>query len=291
MREGVPDGLLASRQLKTFNGIEVSRTSYLPGEMAVPPIRGHLVNLHLGGTGWLTTVLDGVTWERSQVVGAVEVFSGGRPQQRALTGTVSDDVNVSLGEGLLRRIANESGADPDGVEILEDLDGRDPQVERVLLSFLPELETGGLGGELYAESLANVLAVHLLRRYSSLGAGDRRIVSRGPSGRLSGRALKRAADFIGDNLASSLSLEEISAAASVSPRHLSRLFKDATGLSPHQYVIRERVEKARELLAGTDLPVGEVALVVGFAHQGHLARHFVRLVGLSPARFRRGSRR
>ena len=185
----------------------------------------------------------------------------------------------------------ESGADPDGVEIIEDLNGRDAQVERILLSFLPELETGGLSGGLYAESLANVLAVHLLRQHSSLGTGARSIVSRGPSGRLSGRTLRRATDFIGENLASSLSLEEISAAASVSPRHLSRLFKEVTGLAPHQYVIRERVEKAKRLLAGTELPVGDVALAAGFAHQGHLARHFVRLVGPSPARFRRESRR
>ena len=71
--------------------------------------------------------------------------------------------------------------------------------------------------------------------------------------------------------------------ANLSERHFSRLFKESTGVSPHQYVIRQRVEKARDLLASTDLPVGEVALVCGFAHQGHLARHFGRLVGVTPA--------
>ena len=291
MREGVPDGLLASRKLKVFGDIEVARTHYLPGEMEVAPLRGIAVNLHLGGTGRLVTRLADHTWDRSQKAGAVEVFAAGRSQERTLRGTISEDANVLLRKEFLGQVAEEAGVEPDHVEVLDDLDARDPQVERLLLSLLSEIGTGGLGGEVYSQALATQLAIHLLREHSSLGEKAKRKVEREPKGSLSGHALKKATDYVGDNLAGDISLAEVARAANLSERHFSRLFKESTGVSPHQYVIRQRVEKARDLLASTDLPVGEVALVCGFAHQGHLARHFGRLVGVTPARFRRESRR
>ena len=151
MREGVPDGLLASRKLKVFGDIEVALTHYLPGEMEVAPLRGIAVNLHLGGTGRLVTRLEGYaggrTWERPQRAGAVEVFAAGRPQERTLRGSISEDANVLLRKEFLGQVAKEAGVEPDHVEVLDDLDARDPQVERLLLSLLSEIETGGLGGE------------------------------------------------------------------------------------------------------------------------------------------------
>ena len=295
MREGVPDGLLASRKLKVFGNIEVARTRYLPGEMEVAPLRGIAVNLHLGGTGRLVTRLEGYaggrTWERPQRAGAVEVFAAGRSQERTLRGSISEDANVLLGEGFLGQVAEEAGVEPERVEVLGDLDARDPQVERLLLSLLSEIETGGLGGELYSQALATQLAVHLLREHSSLGEKAKGKVEHEPKGDLSGRTLKKATDYVGDNLAEDISLAEIARAANLSERHFSRLFKESTGVSPYQYVIRRRIEKAKVLLASTDLPVGEVALLCGFAHQGHLARHFGRLIGTAPARFRKEARR
>ena len=79
----------------------------------------------------------------------------------------------------------------------------------------------------------------------------------------------------------------MAAVAGLSPNHFSKLFKRSTGLPPHQYVIRERTEKAKALLTGTDLPVSVVAQDCGFSDQAHLTRHFRRLVGTTPARFRR----
>lgn len=292
LREGVPDERLASRDLKVLGGVEVAHTRYLPGEMEVPPLQGHTVNLRLGGTGRVLTRLGGRAWERPLVAGLVEVFEGGEPLEWALEGTISDNVNVLLGRDFVGRVASEAGVEPDRVEVLDALNARDPVAERILRLLFDEVRSGGLGGELYVQGLATALAVHLLREHSSLGrAGGRRVRSE-PEGGLSRRELRTALDHIGDNLTTGgLSLEELAGVANLSQRHFSRLFTEATGLSPHQYVVRERVERAKDLLSETDLPVGEVALRCGFAHQGHLARHFVRLVGVSPARFRRESRR
>jgi AraC family transcriptional regulator len=179
----------------------------------------------------------------------------------------------------------EAGADPDKIEIVPFFSAPDPQIERVGLSLLSEMESGGLGGEFYVESLANVLALYLLRHYSSLGGGSGRNAEHG--GGFSKRRLKRATDYINDNLSQKLTLTEIAGAAHTSPYHLARLFKVAIGLSPHQYVIRRRVGRAKTLLVGTDLPIVEIAGAVGFANRSHhLAFHVRRLLGVSPKALR-----
>jgi AraC family transcriptional regulator len=289
LSESLGDGYLTSRELKVFGEggsvVEVARHRFLAGEVECPPLAGHALVVHLGGPNRLSARVGGRVRERIEGRGDVTVYPARSPIWFA--GEASEDVNVLLGSGFVRRVAEESGADPGGFEVLDRFCERDEPMERLMLSFLPELESGGLGGELYGESLASALAVHLLREHSSLGEKAKRRVARKPKpGGLSKRALRAATDYVGDNLASGLSLEEIAKAANLSPYHFARLFKESTGLSPHQYVIRERVERAKGLLRGTDLPVGEIARACGFSHHQHLARHFSRLTGTSPTRFR-----
>ncbi|MFN6453016.1 MAG: SDR family NAD(P)-dependent oxidoreductase [Nostoc sp. EfeVER01] len=94
--------------------------------------------------------------------------------------------------------------------------------------------------------------------------------------------LRQAIDYIQAHLDQNLSLAEIAAAASISPTYFSRLFKRATGSSPHQYVIQQRVERAKVLLKTTDLAIASIALKVGFSSQSHLTQHFKRLTGVTP---------
>ena len=194
-----------------------------------------------------------------------------------------------LENGFFRRLAAETGLEPEGVEVVPLFSAPEPQIERVGLSLLSEMETGGLGGELYAESLANVLALHLLRNHSSLGSNSRRQV--GSDGGFSKRALEQATDYMNENLPRKLALAEISGVAHMSPHHFARSFKAATGLSPHQYVIHRRVERAKSLLSDTSLTVAEVARTVGFSIPSHLAHHVRRLLGVSPSVLRRESTR
>lgn len=108
-------------------------------------------------------------------------------------------------------------------------------------------------------------------------------------GGLSARALGVAIGYINDNLTENPSLEEIAGTVNLSPHHFSRLFKESVGLSPHRYLISQRVERARRLLEDTELTVADVAEACGFSHQQHLTRHFSRLVGVPPATYRRES--
>ena len=99
--------------------------------------------------------------------------------------------------------------------------------------------------------------------------------------------MRRIVDFIEENLDRDLSLEVIATEAEISPLYLPRAFKTAVGQSPHQYVLRRRIQKAKNLLSNTDARIADIALAVGFSSQSHLSNWFLRLVGVSPASYRR----
>lgn len=100
--------------------------------------------------------------------------------------------------------------------------------------------------------------------------------------------LRRAVGFIQDRLADDLSLDEIAGEAGMSPFHFARAFKAALGLSPLQYVIRTRIERAMVLLRTTRLPVAEIAWRVGYQDVSRFGQHFRRQTGTTPAAFRAG---
>jgi AraC family transcriptional regulator len=143
-----------------------------------------------------------------------------------------------------------------------------------------------LYGRLYAESLANVLAVHLLRNYTATTTTTRARFSGG----LSGPALRRVLAYMADNYGHDLSLTDLAGEAGISTFHFAREFKRSTGQAPHQYLIKLRVERAKGLLAEGRLPIVEVGLRTGFNSQSHFARLFRRLTGTTPGSYRGAAR-
>lgn len=152
----------------------------------------------------------------------------------------------------------------------------DERVVQLTQWLFEDLKNGGLGGKLYADSLIRMLAVHLIHRYGTAYGLQKSIPKR-----LAHKQLDGALQYIHAYLEQDISLDDIAAAAHVSPSHLVRLFKKATGVTPHQYVIRERIRKAQKLLLGGH-PVHEVASTLGFSDQSHLHRHFKRIIGVTP---------
>lgn len=86
-------------------------------------------------------------------------------------------------------------------------------------------------------------------------------------------------------LGADLSLNQLAAAANVSPFHFARLFKNTTGIAPHQFVLRLRLERAKRLIAAGQLSLTEIALAVGFFDQAHFTNVFRRTFGLTPKAF------
>jgi AraC family transcriptional regulator len=267
--------------------IRAGRISRVVEEVSVPGLPEHVVMLNVGRPYRLEERLDGRVYRTFGVKGDVALVPAGTPTEfrsPSREGQTVESLAISLDPGFVRRVAAEADLDPDGVELIGTLGGRDPEIERIGASLLPEIGANDPFGDLYMDSLANLLAVHLVRRHSSLGR--RRARETDPRGVLPAGALRRVTDYVEENLADSLTLDELSAVAHMSPFHFSRLFKASTGLSPHRYVVGRRVERARDLLAKTGLPLHEVACLAGFTDQSHLAKLFRRHLGVTPRRYR-----
>jgi AraC family transcriptional regulator len=272
-----------------WTGIEVVRYTGYFEEIAVPPYPNYVASIYLNRHPLdLTQRLDGQLYEQRVYHGEMAILPTGRPCEWGWKERVETDVlNLRLKDAFLREVAQSVEVDPDGLEIVPLLGVRNPQIERIGLSLKAEVEAEGLlGGRLYAESLANALAISFIRDHSSLGRKAVRKIAGEHIGCLSKRALKSAIDYIGDNLEKDLTLAEMAGAVHMSPYHFSRLFKKSTGLTPHRYVIERRVQRAKELLSNTALPIAEIALLCGFANQSHLNRHFKRLLGVNPKALR-----
>jgi AraC family transcriptional regulator len=198
-----------------------------------------------------------------------------------------DELHIYLEPGLVARVAAEAfGLDP-GRLTVPPLDSLElPHLRAAIGAVGAELTAGGAGGRLAAESLANVLAVHLIRHILAP-----RRPERGRDGVLPRRRLRAVTEYIEEHLDTGVSLDEMAAVARLSVYHSARQFKRATGLPPHQYVIARRVERARQLLqTGTDLSLADIAASVGFSDQSQFCRHFKRLVGVTPGQFRTPAR-
>jgi len=169
----------------------------------------------------------------------------------------------------------------EGIELVPQLTSCfDPLIYQIAIALKTALEIDGTGSKLYADAMANALAVHLLFRYST-----RKPAIQHDSGRLSEQKLRQVIAYIDEYLNRDLSLAELANLVQLSSYHFARLFKQSTGIAPHQYHIRCRVDRAKQLLLAGELSIADVAYEVGFASQGHLNYHFKRFVGVTPKAF------
>jgi AraC family transcriptional regulator len=167
-----------------------------------------------------------------------------------------------------------------GEEIVSRFQIRDPQVEHIGWAAKSEMERGFPNGRLYLDALATALAIHLVNRHSA-GSRPGAIDARGG---LPARRLRTVLGYIDDHIAESLSLPELAAIAGLGVSHFSAAFRTSMGDSPHRYVTRRRVDRARALLCEEKLSISEVAAATGFAHASHMAHHMRRLLGVTPSK-------
>jgi AraC family transcriptional regulator len=165
--------------------------------------------------------------------------------------------------------------------LVPSLPASDPLLHHSARVLQAALTAEDLAGHLYAESLADALATHFLRRYGAARHSLHEVTAG-----LSAYKLRRTTAYIHEHLAQGLSLEQLAAVGQTSPAHFARLFKHAIGRTPHQYVIACRMEYAKRLLAETNLPLSEIALQVGCADQSHFSALFRTHVALTPKAYR-----
>lgn len=98
--------------------------------------------------------------------------------------------------------------------------------------------------------------------------------------------MQQALAVIDAHLGERLTLQAIAGLLDMSPFHFAHAFKQGTGVAPHQYVIWRRIERGKDLLVATDLPIAEIALAVGCASQSHFSALFLRVTGFTPQAYR-----
>ena len=158
---------------------------------------------------------------------------------------------------------------------------QDPQILHLCQALDAEARAGGSSGTLFAESLATALSARLVSNYA---AG--KFAAKNYSSKLPPRTLDRIQQFVTANLSEDVKLSDLAALAHLSPFYFSRLFRQTTGLSPHQYLIARRIEKAKELLIHSDSKIVEISRELGYDSQSHFSATFKRMVGAEPQLFR-----
>lgn len=218
--------------------------------------------------------IDGLSSRGLLSPGTIDIIPLGAPSAWVEDGP-SSVICIHLSATFIHETAEAMGLNPDSVSITPQVQLRDRKLEHIGWAFKAELESGEVRDRLYAEGLGTALAVHLLRGYS-------RTRSLAPKYGLTPRQLRDVTDYIKDHLSFNLSLAELAAVAGVSASHFKHLFKQNTGLPVHQYVIRQRVDRAVHLIASSRLKLSEAALQAGFADQSHMARCMRRTIGMTP---------
>lgn len=185
-------------------------------------------------------------------------------------------LNLSIPTSTLAQVAGGSG--------VPDFDPRyafdDPTATRIALE-LHAARGDDAVARMYRETMTLALAAHLLRAMHAApmpatGAGV-------PDPRLA-----RAAALVEERLAAPLTLDDLARCAAMSPFHFARAFKAAYGLAPHQYLATRRIERAKDLLRATRLPLAEIVERVGYSNASHFGAAFRKATGTTPARFRGG---
>jgi AraC family transcriptional regulator len=279
--------ILATSDEMGWKGLQAVREENLGGEFSrVGRASTHMLSLSLRPPEKLDLRYEGVKRDMPPPAGSITVVPAGSSVLVRWNGS-RDSLFVFLEPSLVTRVAVESFELDPSRTVVPPLDGLNaPELRSWMLAVDAELKSGGAGGSLMAESLANVLAVHLIRHTT----GARRLPA-SAHGVLPRRKVRTVIEYIMENLEDSPTLDQMAAIVHLSPYHFARQFKAATGLPPHQYVLTRRVERAQHLLrANGELGLAEIALRVGFTDQSHFSFHFKRIVGVTPGRFRISAR-
>ncbi len=157
---------------------------------------------------------------------------------------------------------------------------RDVRLASLMLTMREEVKQGCPSGRLFGESVSLALLAYLAGNYATPAPGN--VSSLSPTQKLTIAAYVRA------NLGTNISVTELAGLVDLSPSHFARIFKASFGLTPYRYVMRERIEAAKSLLASTKLSASEIGATFGFASQSHFVKVFREFMGVTPKQYRAG---
>jgi AraC family transcriptional regulator len=263
-----------------WDGILVAYDYLLPGQTPEISVKQHGIGIfvEMPEPALAERLIDG-RFRQEQVLQGDVVIVPANTWHRTSWNTAGGAIVLGLEPKEFTRTIDEI-IERDRIELIPHFATPDPLVHQIGLALKRALENSGSNSRLYAETMTTALMVHLLQYYSA-----QQLTIPSYTGGLSKLKLQQVVDYIHAHLDRDLSLKELAAVVQMSAHYFSQLFKQSTGITPHQYVIHCRIERAKELLMQGKLTIADVAKVVGFVDQSHFHRHFKRLVGITPKAF------
>ena len=263
-----------------WNGIALESFSDVPG-VSIPDHDHptHFLNLLTHGNIRAQWTTEGRSRSADNSPGTIYVLPAGTRDRLTWSGPTTRII-VVMEPGFLAR-SFENTAHLKEVELTTHWNLRDRHIQSLMLALHADLEDGSPAGPLYGESLGMALATYLVRRYSVHNSAkpDYR-------GSLPTTRLNRTLEYINQNLTRDLRLWELAQIAGMSPNYFCELFKASTGMPPYQYILRCRIERAKQYLRDPKMTLSCAAAAAGFADQSHFTKVFRRIVGVTPLTFR-----
>ncbi|MFB6720899.1 helix-turn-helix domain-containing protein [Kribbella sp. NPDC056345] len=252
-------------------------------EFSLPPIAEQHLVLATAGDAWLESHADGGWRSAHYTRGQIGLTAPGRSTRLRYRSTAGmTTLHLYLPGSLMQRVGLELwGGDRLASHQPDALAVTDPVAEQVILG-LAAAASDGLD-DLYAETAAEFLAVHLHTRYGGMPPAE---IPRYEDARV-----RKAIELMRDNLQAPLTLSDIAGEIWLSVYHFLRVFKAATGQTPRRYLTSLRVQAARRHLADSDILISEVARLCGFSSPAQLSAVFIRETGVSPSAYRQSHRR
>jgi AraC-like DNA-binding protein len=284
---GLPDERIPVIQTIQNNSLAATRcrrdvpfdamTNLLPREDA------YMIVIQIGGKNARELWLDGRPKKTEPLHAGGVVFHDLRQSPQFFFHDPLDSVNYFLRRKTLDTIAEDAGAPRiSDLQFIPGVGVMDHVVAELTRLLLPVFDTPDRVSLLFADYVSLALGSHVAQAYG----GMKSVVALRQGG-LAAWQERRAKELISANLEGNLSTGDLARECSLSAGHFARAFRRSTGLSPHQWLVWCRVEKAHGLLRDGGLSLAEIARACGFADQSHFTRAYTRLRGISPGAWRR----
>lgn len=268
-----------SSEPRTIGGAIIQRWAHSSRQMNQPPLDHHYIAVHLGGDKRITRSRRTQTLVRDVTDGGMSTIEAGSSYRWTTEGPIAFGHIYVDPSYFAQTIGEQFDCDPDKVRFEEEFGQFDPLLCHLLNALVHAVECDDLS--LIQQEAQLEAALHrLYERQAALPARDQKML-------IAPASVMRVKDYIGDNLTSQLSLDELARLSGYSRFHFARGFKTATGLPPYAYILRARVALACRLLEDRQLPVQAVASASGFASHPQFASRFRQFTGISPSAYRK----
>ncbi len=282
MTHPASDSLHLPKQKQQWENIRVEHLQNPPAEGNYLCEDGHTVFISLAPRPLeYLQIQDGVTYNGLYRPGDILITPANVPLFVRWKGQ-ENCLQIQIKAKFLEQIAQETlSRNSNLFQLIPQFQVNDSHLQGITKILFEEYQQEVSNNQLYLDSLTNILAVNLVRHH-----GTTKPVLPVYQGGLSPYQLSQVFDYIDAHLDRNLKLEDLAKLLALSQFHFSRLFKQSLGLSPYQYLIEQRIERAKQLLKQTNQSILDIALNCGYNSHSHLSKQFRQVTGMTPKAYR-----